>query len=105
MRKLVLLFMVLVTVCCSSGNEVRNRPEAKHERNPEKELRNLFPGELNSGIEEAIDSGWSYQQYMIKLIEKQKDWPFPGANGEFVPSRDPLEESDTIVDGYGYNRI
>lgn len=34
-----------------------------------------------------------------------KDWPFPGANGDFVPSRDALEESDTVVDGYPYNRI
>ena len=34
-----------------------------------------------------------------------KDWPFPGANGNYIPSRDGLENSDTIVDGYPYNHI
>ena len=34
-----------------------------------------------------------------------KDWPFPGANGNYIPSRDGLEKSDTIVDGYPYNNV
>ena len=34
-----------------------------------------------------------------------KDWPFPGANGNWIPSRDGLENCDTIVDGFPYNHI
>lgn len=40
-----------------------------------------------------------------ETVEELKDWPFPGANGNWVPSRDGLENSDTIVDGFPYNRV
>jgi hypothetical protein len=34
-----------------------------------------------------------------------KDWPFPNANGNWIPSRDGLENCDTIVDGCPYNHV
>ena len=34
-----------------------------------------------------------------------RDWPFPGAKGNWIPSRDGLENSDTIVNGFPYNRV
>jgi len=55
-----------------------------------------------------------YQKEKTKPVRKTqfeeidstlKDWPFPGANGNYIPSRDGLENSDTIVDGYPYNNV
>ena len=43
-------------------------------------------------------------EYSRHLDSVLQDWPFPGANGEYVPSRESLENSDTIVNGYGYNK-
>lgn len=40
-----------------------------------------------------------------EIDDMLKNWPFPGANGNYIPSRDGLENSDTIVDGYPYNHI
>lgn len=40
-----------------------------------------------------------------EIDEELKDWPFPGANGNWIPSRDGLDNSDTIVDGFPYNRV
>ena len=40
-----------------------------------------------------------------EIDEVLKDWPFPGANGNWIPSRDGLDNSDTIVDGFPYNRV
>lgn len=34
-----------------------------------------------------------------------RDWPFPGANGNYIPSRDGLENCDTVVDGFPYNHV
>ena len=34
-----------------------------------------------------------------------RDWPFPGANGNWIPSRDGLDNCDTIVNGFPYNHI
>lgn len=54
---------------------------------------------------ENTSSEPTYMEEMKMLDEKLKDWPFPGAHGKYVPSRDPLDQCDTIVDGYGYNHI
>ena len=51
----------------------------------------------NSSFNEEIE-------YLIYLDSVLRDWPFPGAKGEYVPSRESLENSDTVVDGYGYNK-
>lgn len=50
-----------------------------------------------SSINEEIE----YSRHLDSVLQ---DWPFPGAKGEYVPSRESLENSDTIVNGYGYNK-
>ena len=41
-------------------------------------------------------------EYLDSIL---KDWPFPGARGNWIPSRDGIENSDTVVDGFPYNRV
>ena len=45
------------------------------------------------------------QESLEQIDSALKDWPFPGANGDWLPSRDGLENCDTIVDGFPYNRV
>ena len=54
-------------------------------------------------------SNKTFQESTEKTAEERDsaltDWPFPGANGNWIPSRDGIENSDTIVDGYPYNHV
>jgi hypothetical protein len=56
---------------------------------------------------EEIDS--LYPHIEVETMEERdsalRDWPFPGANGDWIPCRDGLENCDTIVDGHPYNHV
>lgn len=91
MRKLTIFFWIIVLAGCSSEPKVKYSPSYKDdpvvkELQEEKRLR-LGP------TREEIDS-------------TLKDWPFPGANGEWLLMRssDP-EPPDTVINGIGYRHV
>ena len=45
------------------------------------------------------------QESVAERDSALENWPFPGAKGNYIPSRDGLENSDTIVDGFPYNHV
>lgn len=90
MRKLVIVFLVMLVVGCNKPTKQEKIVESKKEKDPITLEMKLCGTQL------------SRQEYLDSCL---KDWPFPGANGNWVPSRDGVNNSDTIVDGYGYNHV
>ena len=75
MKKLVIVFLAMLAVGC--GRPTKQEGGNKKEKDP----------------------------ITLEMELCGKDWPFPGANGNWIPSRDGLNNSDTIVDGFPYNRV
>jgi hypothetical protein len=90
MKKLLLLFTILIMVGCTSEPKVKYSPSFKDDPVVKKleEKKRLRLGRT-----------------MAERDSMLKDWPFPGANGEWIPSRDGIENSDTVVNGFPYNRV
>lgn len=90
MRKLLLFFIVLIMAGCMSEPKVKYSPSFKDDPVVKKleEKKKLRLGKTMAEIDSML-----------------KDWPFPGANGEWIPARDGLENCDTIVNGFPYNRV
>ena len=89
MKKIIpIIFLLLAVVAC------RHYPKDVTESNDILDTNEItsFEDEESSLDKENIDS----------IL---KDWPFPGANGNFIPCRDGLKNCDTIVDGFPYNHI
>ncbi len=88
MKKLVIVFLAMLAVGC--GRPTKQEGGNKKEKDP-------ITLEM-----ELCGTKLSRQEYLDSCL---KDWPFPGANGNWIPSRDGLNNSDTIVDGFPYNRV
>ena len=91
MKKLLLLFTILIIVGCTSEPKVKYSPSFKDDPVVKKleEKKRLRLGRT-----------------MAERDSMLKDWPFPGANGEWLLMRssDP-EPPDTIINGIGYRHV
>ena len=100
MKKLPIILSILIMVGCTSEPKVKYSPSFKDDTVKAKYEKNFHQKYYDDNGNEL-----SYMEYMEYLNTKLKDWPFPGANGEWIPSRDGIENSDTVVNGFPYNRV
>lgn len=99
----MILFLVMLAVGCSSEPKTVYSPSFKDD--PVRKHIYLEELKKKDAIQyECEVRGITYEEYMHELDSVLEDWPFPGAKGQWIPSRERPEDSDTIVDGFGYNR-
>lgn len=100
MRKLVLavVLLLLATIGCQKSDSYRMTKQQKNAW--EKAGIELIDDVV---LRECAQRGITYEEYMEELDSSLKDFPFPGANGEYIYMRSSsTEEPDTVVDGVGY---
>lgn len=90
MKKLPLILIAFVIAGCMS------EPKDKYSLSYEND------SVVKEAEEEELGSGHTMEEIDSIL----KDWPFPGANGEWLLMRssDP-EPPDTIINGIGYRHV
>lgn len=106
----LILALVCLSFCTGCGKEIKVTYSPSFKDDP---VRKVFVIEKLRKTDpvgaECLERGipWDeyYEEYDRKFKEEFKDYPFPGGNGNWIPSRDGPEKSDTIVDGYEYNRV
>lgn len=103
MRKLVILFLAMMAVGCGNNYRVTYSPSYKDD--PVRkyiELQDLRKKDPIAAEMMECGTTLSREEYLDSVL---KDWPFPKAGGKWVPSRDGIENSDTVVEGFPYNRV